>query len=225
MQVAGPVPTGPQFSTNIASRGRGSVLTKAPDVNCDPDRVGTMPTFGRLGYLRCDVIMEAVPGLRVAGRNECRRLGSCAAASPRFDVQPERAAGLSGDPAFWMLAETPATNVMGSNPTFALSVLQNQTACWRRLAARCIVIASIIGLAYAIGDVCRPRGLSVERDLVGLCTRRTPPDRSASGGRPARDPVPLPSSFAVLALAAPPSLAYASAVGRPRLCPHSLTFR
>jgi hypothetical protein len=50
-----------------------------------------------------------------------------------------------------MLADTPATNVMGGNPALALSVLQNQAAYWRWLAARCIVIGSIIGVACAAG--------------------------------------------------------------------------
>ena len=40
---------------------------------------------------------------------------------------------------------------MGSNPALALSVLQDQAAYWRWLAARCIVIGSIIGVACAAG--------------------------------------------------------------------------
>jgi hypothetical protein len=53
--------------------------------------------------------------------------------------------------ASWMLADTPATNVMGSSPALALSVLEDQAAYWRWLAARCIVIGSVIGVACAAG--------------------------------------------------------------------------
>ena len=45
----------------------------------------------------------------------------------------------------------PSTNVMGSSPTLALSVLRDQSAYWRWLAARCIVIGSLIGVACAAG--------------------------------------------------------------------------
>jgi hypothetical protein len=53
--------------------------------------------------------------------------------------------------ASWMLADTPATNVMGSSPALALSVLRDQAAYWRWLAARCIVIGSLVGVACAAG--------------------------------------------------------------------------
>jgi hypothetical protein len=124
----------------------------------------------RLGH---DVLMDAVPGLRQVLANEYRRV-----ARPPWEIPtvlvtngalmiaawfllPARAHdfmfSLNGPLAFpvilasWMLADTPATNVMGSNPTLALSVLQDQAAYWRWLAARCIVIGSIIGVTGAAG--------------------------------------------------------------------------
>ena len=116
--------------------------------------------------------------------------------------------------ASWMLADTPATNVMGSNPALALSVLEDQAAYWRWLAARCIVIGSLVGVACAAGVMyvgCRP--LSLERDPVGLRARRLSAGRSSPGCCLARHPVPLPPALAPLALAAPPSLAQPPAVG------------
>jgi hypothetical protein len=53
--------------------------------------------------------------------------------------------------ASWMLSDTPSTNVLGSDRDAAMSVLDRQAAYWRWLAARCIVIGSIIGVACAIG--------------------------------------------------------------------------
>jgi hypothetical protein len=120
-----------------------------------------------------DVRMDAVPGLRDAVANEYRRVvrppweiptvlvtnGALMIAA--WFLLPPRAHdflfSLNGPLAFpvilasWMMADTPATNVMGSNSALALSVLQDQAAYWRWLAARCIVIGSIIGVACAAG--------------------------------------------------------------------------
>jgi hypothetical protein len=117
--------------------------------------------------------MDAVPGLRDAVANEYRRVvrppweiptvlvtnGALMIAA--WFLLPPRAHdflfSLNGPLAFpvilasWMMADTPATNVMGSNSALALSVLQDQAAYWRWLAARCIVIGSIIGVACAAG--------------------------------------------------------------------------
>lgn len=117
--------------------------------------------------------MEAVSGLRHAVRSEYRRVvrppweiptalvtnGALMVAA--WFLLPARAHNfvfsLNGPLAFpiilasWMLADTPATNVMGSNPALALSVLEDQAAYWRWLAARCIVIGSIVGAACAAG--------------------------------------------------------------------------
>src|SRR4051812_42238796 len=117
--------------------------------------------------------MEAVPGLRHAVRSEYRRV-----ARPPWEIPTALVANaalmvaawfllpprlhsfmfsLNGPLAFpiilasWMLADTPATNVMGSDSALALSVLKDQAAYWRWLAARCIVIGSIVGLASAVG--------------------------------------------------------------------------
>ena len=117
--------------------------------------------------------LRAVPGLRQAVANEYRRVlrppweiptvlvtNGALMIAAWFLLPPrlhDLMFSLNGPLAFpvilasWMLADTPATNAMGSNPTLALSVLQEQTAYWRWLAARCIVIGSIIGLACAIG--------------------------------------------------------------------------
>ena len=118
-------------------------------------------------------LMEAVPGLRRTVVNEYRRVvrppweiptvlvtnGALMVAA--WFLLPPRAHefmfSLNGPLAFpvilasWMLADTPATNVMGSNPALALSVLEDQAAYWRWLAARCIVIGSLIGVACAAG--------------------------------------------------------------------------
>jgi hypothetical protein len=120
-----------------------------------------------------DVLMEAVPGLRRAVVSEYRRVvrppweiptalvtnGALMVAA--WFLLPPRAHAfmfsLSGPLAFpvilasWMLADTPATNVMGSSPALALSVLEDQAVYWRWLAARCIVIGSLIGVACAAG--------------------------------------------------------------------------
>jgi hypothetical protein len=114
-----------------------------------------------------------VPGLRRAVVSEYRRVvrppweiptalvtnGALMAAA--WFLLPPRAHAfmfsLNGPLAFpvilasWMLADTPATNVMGSSPALALSVLEDQAAYWRWLAARCIVIGSLIGVACAAG--------------------------------------------------------------------------
>ena len=117
--------------------------------------------------------MDAVPSLRHTVADEYRRVVRRPWAIPTglvtngalmiaawFLLPPRLHAvlfSLSGPLAFpvvlasWMLADTPATNVMGSDPALALSVLKDQAAYWRWLAARCIVIGSIVGLACAIG--------------------------------------------------------------------------
>jgi hypothetical protein len=43
--------------------------------------------------------------------------------------------------ASWMLADTPATNVMGANTSTALSVVEDRSAYWHWLVARCVVLA------------------------------------------------------------------------------------
>jgi hypothetical protein len=117
--------------------------------------------------------VDVVPGLRRAVVNEYRRVvrppweiptvlvtnGALMVAA--WFLLPPRAHAflfsLNGPLAFpvilasWMLADTPATNVMGSNRDLALSVLEDQAAYWRWLAARCIVIGSLIGVACAAG--------------------------------------------------------------------------
>jgi hypothetical protein len=129
-----------------------------------------LPSAPRLGD---DVLMEAVPPLRRAVVSEYRRVvrppweiptalvtnGALMVAA--WFLLPPRAHtflfSLNGPLAFpvilasWMLADTPATNVMGSSPALALSVLRDQAAYWRWLAARCIVIGSLIGVACAAG--------------------------------------------------------------------------
>jgi hypothetical protein len=117
--------------------------------------------------------MEVVPGLRRTVADEYRRvvrppleiptvlLTNGALMVAAWFLLPPRLHdlmfSLNGPLAFpvilasWMLADTPATNAMGSNPELALSVLKDQAAYWRWLAARCIVIGSIIGVACAIG--------------------------------------------------------------------------
>ncbi len=119
------------------------------------------------------MIVDTVPGLRRSVANEYRRvvrppweiptvlLTNGALMVAAWFLLPPRLHdvlfSLNGPLAFpvilasWMLADTPATNAMGSNPALALSVLENQPAYWRWLAARCIVIGSIIGVACAIG--------------------------------------------------------------------------
>src|SRR3954454_7578487 len=120
-----------------------------------------------------DVHVDAVPGLRQAVLSEYRRV-----ITPPWEIPtalvtngvlmvaawfllPPRAHAflfsLNGPLAFpvilasWMMSDTPATNVMGSSPAVALSVLNDQAAYWRWLAARCIVIGSIVGLLCAVG--------------------------------------------------------------------------
>lgn len=55
--------------------------------------------------------------------------------------------------ASWMLADTPATNAMGANPGLALSVLEHPTGYRRWLAARCIVLGSLIAIPSGIAVV------------------------------------------------------------------------
>jgi len=71
--------------------------------------------------------------------------------------------------ASWMLADTPATNVMGSSPALALSVLRDRAAYWRWLAARCIVIGSIVGLASAVGVLYVGLGHYPWTEIVSAC--------------------------------------------------------
>jgi hypothetical protein len=142
----------------------------------------------RLGH---DVLMDAVPGLRQVLANEYRRV-----ARPPWEIPtvlvtngalmvaawfllPPRVhdfmCSLNGPLAFpvilasWMLADTPATNVMGSNPALALSVLQDQAAYWRWLAARCIVIGSIIGVACAAGVMYAGIGHYPWSEIIWAC--------------------------------------------------------
>jgi hypothetical protein len=94
--------------------------------------------------------MDAVPGLRRAVANEYRRVvkppweiptvlvTNGASMIAAWFLLPPRAHNflfsLNGPLALpiilasWMLADTPATNAMGSNPTLALSVLGDQAA-------------------------------------------------------------------------------------------------
>jgi hypothetical protein len=129
--------------------------------------------------------MEAVPGLRRAVVSEYRRVvrppweiptalvtnGALMVAA--WFLLPPRAHAfmfsLNGPLAFpvilasWMLADTPSTNVMGTSTALALSVLRDQAAYWRWLAARCIVIGSLVGVAI---------GLWVARRLLAWRTTR-----------------------------------------------------
>jgi len=120
-----------------------------------------------------DVHVDAVPGLRQAVLSEYSRVikppweiptalvtNGVLMVAAWFLLPPRAHAflfSLNGPLAFpvilasWMMSDTPATNVMGSSPALALSVLNNQAAYWRWLAARCIVIGSIIGVACAAG--------------------------------------------------------------------------
>ena len=69
----------------------------------------------------------------------------------------------------WMLADTPATNVMGANPAAGLSALQDQSAYGRRLAARCIVLGSLIGVPCAIVALFVGIGSYPWSDIVWAC--------------------------------------------------------
>ena len=174
--------------------------------------------------------MEAVPGLRQAVVSEYHRVvrppweiptalvtnGALMVAA--WFLLPPRAHAfmfsLNGPLAFpvilasWMLADTPATNVMGSSPALALSVLEDQAAYWRWLAARCIVIGSLIGVACAAGVMYVGVGhYPWSGDRVGLRARRLSAGGSSPGCRLARHRVPFPRALPALALAAPPSLA------------------
>ena len=135
--------------------------------------------------------MNAAIGLRHTVANEYRRL-----LRPPWDIPtalvtngalmvvawfllPPRAHAfmfsLNGPLAFpvilasWMLADTPATNVMGSNTDLALSVLHDQAAYWRWLAARCIVIGSIIGVACAAGVLYVGIGSYPASEIIWAC--------------------------------------------------------
>ena len=138
-----------------------------------------------------DVLMEAVPGLRRAVVSEYRRVvrppweiptalvtnGALMVAA--WFLLPARAHAfmfsLNGPLAFpvilasWMMADTPATNVMGSSPALALSVLKDQAAYWRWLAARCIVIGSLIGVACAAGVMYVGLGHYPWSEIVWAC--------------------------------------------------------
>jgi hypothetical protein len=180
--------------------------------------------------------MEAVPGLRRAVVREYRRVvrppweiptalvtnGALMVAA--WFLLPPRAHAflfsLNGPLAFpvilasWMLADTPATNVMGSSPRFG-AVSSERPSCVLAMAGRSVHCDRLPdrGRMRRGGDVCRRGPLSLERDRVGLCARRLSAGRSSSGGRLARHRVPLPSALPALALAAPPSLACPPAVG------------
>ena len=52
--------------------------------------------------------------------------------------------------ASWMLADTPATNVMGANTSTALSVVEDRSAYWHWLVARCVVLGSLVGVPSAV---------------------------------------------------------------------------
>lgn len=80
--------------------------------------------------------------------------------------------GLTGPLAFpvimasWMLGDTPSTNVAGHDKTRALAVLDDGAAFVRWLAARCIVLTSLVGvpcaiIALIIGDVERQSAFKV----------------------------------------------------------------
>jgi hypothetical protein len=80
--------------------------------------------------------------------------------------------GLTGPLAFpvimasWMLGDTPSTNVAGHDKTRALAVLDDGAAFVRWLAARCIVLTSLVGvpcaiIALIIGDVERQSAVKV----------------------------------------------------------------
>lgn len=135
--------------------------------------------------------MDAVPGFRGAVVSEYRRVvrppweiptalvtnGALMVAA--WFLLPPRAHAflfsLNGPLAFpvilasWMLADTPATNVMGSSPALALSVLRDQSAYWRWLAARCIVIGSLIGVACAAGVMYVALGHYPWSEIVWAC--------------------------------------------------------
>ena len=135
--------------------------------------------------------MEAVPGLRQAVVSEYRRVVTPPLEIPTALVTngalmvaawfllPPRAHAfmfsLNGPLAFpiilasWMLADTPATNVMGSSPAVALSVLKDQAAYWRWLAARCIVIGSLVGVACAAGVMYVAVGHYPWSEIVWAC--------------------------------------------------------
>src|SRR3954470_16372340 len=135
--------------------------------------------------------MDAVPDLRQSGASEYPRvvppprdiprvlLTNGALMAAAWFLLPPRAHAfmfsLNGPLAFpvilasWMLADTPATNVMGSNPALALSVLQEHAAYWRWLAARCIVIGSLIGVGCAAGVLYVGLGHYPWSEIVAAC--------------------------------------------------------
>ena len=71
--------------------------------------------------------------------------------------------------ASWMLSDTSATNLMGSNTDHALAVLGDRSAYWRWLAARCVVIGSIVGLACAAGVMYVGIGHYSWSDILWAC--------------------------------------------------------
>jgi hypothetical protein len=115
--------------------------------------------------------------------------------------------------ASWMLADTPATNVMGSSQLWRCQFWR--TRLRMAMAGRSVHCDRLPDRVHVRrrGDVCRRRPLSVERDRVGLRARRRSAGRSSSGGRLARHRVPLPPAHPALALAAPPGVAYSPAAG------------
>ena len=71
-------------------------------------------------------------------------------------------------------------------------MLEHPKAYWRWLAARCLVLGSLIGVRVRDrGAVRRRRRLHLERDRVGLRAGRAPADGRATHRRLARHPVPL----------------------------------
>jgi hypothetical protein len=135
--------------------------------------------------------MEVVPGLRRAVVSEYRRVvrppweiptalvtNGVLMVAAWFLLPPRAHAflfSLTGPLAFpvilasWMLADTPSTNVMGSSPAVALSVLKDQAAYWRWLAARCIVIGSVVGVACAAAVMYVGVGHYPPSEIVWAC--------------------------------------------------------
>ena len=71
--------------------------------------------------------------------------------------------------ASWMLADTPATNAMGSNPGLALSVLEHPQGYRRWLAARCLVLGSLIGIPCAIAVLFVGAGAYTWSEILWAC--------------------------------------------------------
>ena len=131
-----------------------------------------MPTHVRHGRPREQVTLNTTPGLARFVADDYRAAfarpweipkvlitNSALMIAAWFLLPPHAHAlmfSLNGPLAFpiilgsWMLADTPATNILGANPGAALSALQDQSAYARKLAARCIVLGSLIGVPCAI---------------------------------------------------------------------------